>query len=263
MTDDAPALRATGIEQSFGDVVVLSGVDLTVDRTEITALVGPNGSGKSTLLRILAALDSPTEGTVEVPARSGRSRRLGFLPQQPAFRPGFTARDTLEFYASFVDGIDQDAVAGTLDRVGLDSVADRAVGSLSGGMTRLLGLGQALLGDPAVLLLDEPGSGLDPAMVERLFGILGDLAAEGTGIVVASHQLSAVDTHADTVSVLDDGRFVAEGSPATLRARTDTESLPAAFRQLVRATPGESTVRSGVDNETLSASAPDHEGSAR
>lgn len=263
MTDDAPALRGTGIEQSFGDVVVLSGVDLTVDRTEIAALVGPNGSGKSTLLRILAGLDPSTEGTVDIPARSGRSRRLGFLPQQPAFRSGFTARDTIDFYASFVDGIGQDAVTRTLNRVGLDSVADRAVGSLSGGMTRLLGLGQALLGDPAVLLLDEPGSGLDPAMVERLFGILSDLAAEGTGIVVASHQLSAVDTYADTVSVLDGGRFVAEGSPAALRARTDTESLPAAFRQLVRATAGESTVRSGIDRENRTAAASDREGKER
>lgn len=251
MTDDTPALRAVGIEQSFGDVTVLSGVDLSVDRAEIAALVGPNGSGKSTLLRILAALDPPTGGTVEIPGGSDRPRRIGFLPQQPAFRAGFSARDTLEFYASFVDGVDAAAVAATLDRVGLEGVADRAVGSLSGGMTRLLGLGQAILGDPAVLVLDEPGSGLDPAMVERLFDTLGELAAGGTGIVVASHQLPAVDTYADTVSVLDGGRFVADGSPAALRERTDTQSLQAAFLTLVRTT-GDATVRSGAERPTAS-----------
>lgn len=246
MNDGAPALRAAGVEQSFGDVSVLSGVNLTVERDEIAAVVGPNGSGKSTLLRVLAGLDRPSAGAVEVVGGPDSSRRVGFLPQQPAFRSGFTARDTLAFYASFVDGVGREAVATTLDRVGLGSVADRAVGSLSGGMTRLLGLGQAVLGDPAVLLLDEPGSGLDPAMVERLFDVLGDLAAGGTGVVVVSHELPAVETYADTVHILDDGGFVAEGSPAALRERTDAESVSEAFLRLVRTGSDAPIVRSGT-----------------
>ncbi|MFA1611309.1 ABC transporter ATP-binding protein [Halobellus rubicundus] len=243
---DAVALRADGIEQAFGDVEVLSGVDLTVERGEVAAVVGPNGSGKSTLLRVLAGLDGAAGGDVAVPSGAGGARRVGFLPQQPAFREGFTARDTLEFYASLLPGVGSNAVAATLGRVGLADVGDRAVGSLSGGMTRLLGLGQAVLGDPAVLLLDEPGSGLDPAMVERLFAVVGDLAAEGTGVVVASHELPAVEAHADTVYVLDDGGFVASGAPATLLDETDTASLSEAFLRLVRAEAGESTVRAGA-----------------
>jgi len=248
VSDDRPAaLRSTGVEQSFGDVDVLSGVSLTVERGEVVALVGPNGSGKSTLLQILAGVSPPTDGSVTVPRRAGGARSVGYLPQQPAFREGFSARDTLEFYAELLDGVDDEDVAATLDRVGLGDVADRAVGSLSGGMTRLLGLGQAVLGDPAVLILDEPGSGLDPAMVERLFEVVGELAAEGTAVVVASHELPAVEAHAETVYVLDDGGFVASGSPAELLDETDAASLSEAFLRIVRAQAGESTVRAGID----------------
>jgi ABC-type multidrug transport system ATPase subunit len=242
-------LRATEIEQSFGDVEVLSGVSLSVDRGEVAAIVGPNGSGKSTLLRILAGISPPDAGTVTVPADVSGARSLGFLPQRPAFREGFTARDTLEFYAQLLDGVDDGEVAETLDRVGLAGVADRPVGSLSGGMTRLLGLGQAVLGDPAVLILDEPGSGLDPAMVERLFAVVGDLAAEGAAVAVASHELPAVAAHADTVAVLDEGDFRASGAPAALLEETGTESLSEAFLQIVGSRVGESTVRAGVGQQ--------------
>ncbi|MFB6093085.1 MAG: ABC transporter ATP-binding protein [Haloquadratum sp.] len=251
MTGDAapdgdPALRATDLDQAFGEVTVLSEVSVTVDRGEVAAVVGPNGSGKSTLLRVLAGISAPDAGSVAVPRHAGGARSVGFLPQRPAFRSGFTARDTLQFYARLLDGVDDDDVATTLDRIGLGSVADRSVGSLSGGMTRLLGLGQAVLGDPAVLVLDEPGSGLDPAMVERLFGILGDLAAEGAAVIVASHELPAVEAHADTVYVLDDGGFVASGAPETLLDETGAASLSEAFLRVVRAETGESTVRAGA-----------------
>lgn len=242
------ALRAAGIDQAFGDVEVLSGVDLTVDRGEIAAIVGPNGSGKSTLLRILAGVSPADGGTVAVPERGG-ARNLGYLPQRPAFRSGFTARDTLEFYASFLDGVDEDDVDATLDRVGLAGVGDRAVGSLSGGMTRLLGLGEAVLGDPAVLILDEPGSGLDPAMVERLFGVVGDLAADGTGVAVASHELPAVEAHTDTVHVLSEGDFVRRGPPQALLEQTGTESFSAAFLEIVRPEGAVSTISAGVGRD--------------
>jgi ABC-type multidrug transport system ATPase subunit len=241
------ALRATAIEQSFGDVDVLSEVSLTVERGEVVAIVGPNGSGKSTLLHVLAGISRPTGGSVTVPRRAGGARSVGYLPQQPAFREGFSARDTLEFYADLLDDVDEADVAATLDRVGLSEVADRAVGSLSGGMTRLLGLGQAVLGDPAVLVLDEPGSGLDPAMVERLFEVVGNLAGEGTAVVVASHELPAVESHAETVYLLDEGGFVADGSPAALLEETDSASLSEAFLRIVSARAGESTVRAGAD----------------
>ena len=241
MTRESTPLRATDIEQSFGEVAVLSGVSMTADRGEVVAVVGPNGSGKSTLLRILAGVRPPDHGTVTVPPDAGGARRLGYLPQRPAFRAGFTARDTLQFYAQLLDGVDGDDVVRTLDRVGLAGVADRDVGSLSGGMTRLLGLGQAVLGDPGVLLLDEPGSGLDPAMVERLFTVVGDLAGDGTAVV---------ETHADTVAVLADGGFRAVDTPAALLDDTDTDSLSAAFLRLVGDLAGDATVASGAERST-------------
>ena len=250
MTGESTPLRASGIEQAFGEVAVLSGVSVTVDRSEVVAVVGPNGSGKSTLFRILAGVRPPDHGTVTIPPDAGGARRLGYLPQRPAFRSGFTARDTLQFYAQLLDGVDGDDVVRTLDRVGLASAADRDVGSLSGGMTRLLGLGQAVLGDPGVLILDEPGSGLDPAMVERLFTILGDLAGDGTAVIVASHELPAVETHADTVAVLAGGEFRAVDTPEALLADTDTDSLSGAFLRLVGAETGAATVAPGTDRST-------------
>lgn len=251
MSDSDPsptALRARGIDQAFADVEVLTDVDLTVNRGEVAAIVGPNGSGKSTLLRILAGVSPADDGTVAVPVEGG-ARSLGYLPQRPAFRGGFTARDTLAWYASFLDGVDADDVDATLDRVGLTGVGDRAVGSLSGGMTRLLGLGQAVLGDPAALILDEPGSGLDPAMVERLFAVVGELADDGTGVAVASHELPAVEAHAETVHVLDQGDFVRSGSPEALLEETETASLSAAFRSIVRPEGTASTVSAGVGRD--------------
>jgi ABC-type multidrug transport system ATPase subunit len=236
-----PALRASDLRRSFGDVTVLDGVSLSVDPGEIVAVVGPNGSGKSTLLEVLAGVRSPDGGRVGVATET--DRRVGYLPQRPAFREGFTARDTLQFYAHFLDEADVD---GTLDRVGLGGVTDRKVGSLSGGMTRLLGLGQAILGDPEVLVLDEPGSGLDPAMVERLFAVVGDLAAEGAAVVVASHNLAAVEMHADRVALLDRGRFAASGSPADLLESTGTETLVDAFLATVEGDEGGSTVRASA-----------------
>ena len=251
MTGESTPLRATGIEQSFGEVAVLSGVSMTADRGEVVAVVGPNGSGKSTLLRILAGVRRADHGTVTIPPDAGGSRRLGYLPQRPAFRSGFTARDTLQFYAQLLDGVNGDDVTRTLDRVGLADVAGREVGSLSGGMTRLLGLGQAVLGDPGVLVLDEPGSGLDPGMVERLFTVVGDLANDGTAVVVASHELPAVETHADTVAVLAGGRFRAVDAPEALVCETDTDSLSAAFLRLVGTEVGDATVAAGAERSTI------------
>jgi ABC-type multidrug transport system ATPase subunit len=180
---------------------------------------------------------------VTVSRRTDGVRDVGYLPQRPAFRAGFSVRDTLQFYSQFLDGVGDGEVTETLERVGLAGVADRKVGSLSGGMTRLLGLGQAVLGDPAVVVLDEPGSGLDPAMVERLFSVVGELAASGSAVVVASHELPAIEAHADTVAVLDRGSFVARDAPASLLSETGTASLSAAFLRLVEADAGSVTVR--------------------
>jgi ABC-2 type transport system ATP-binding protein len=223
-----PLLAAAGVTRTFGPVTVLDDVSLDLDAGTLYGLVGPNGSGKTTLLRVLAGLLAPTSGSVEYQGPSA-PRRIGYMPQQPSFRPRFTARETLEFYTALAGG----DPATLLDRVGLTDAAERRVEALSGGMIRLLGLAQATVGDPPVVLLDEPGSGLDPGMSRRTFEVARGLAADGAAVVCSSHDLTIVEESADSVLVLDGGTVVAAGTPATLRAEYDAEDLWEAFAAAV------------------------------
>jgi ABC-type multidrug transport system ATPase subunit len=230
-------LRVTDVTRRFGDVTALSDVSVDVARGEVVALVGPNGSGKTTLLRVLAGLLDPTAGEVSYDGPSA-VRPIGYLPQEPTFRPGFTALETARFYARLVD----DDPSGLLERVGLGAVTDRRVEALSGGMTRLLGIAQALTGDPPVLALDEPASGLDPSMSRLVFDVVETLGEADHAVVVTSHDLPSVERAADRVVVLDRGSVVATGTPAELRDRTG-ESLHDAFASLVGGEDGITAVR--------------------
>ncbi len=204
-------LRADAVSHSFDEVEVLDGISVDVQPGQVTAVVGPNGSGKTTLLRVLARLLTPADGTVEYRG-PGRDREIGYLPQRPTFRPKFTARETIDFYQALVG----EGPSDRLSQVGLADAADRRVEALSGGMTRLLGIAQATVGDPPVVVLDEPGSGLDPGMRRRTFEVAGELAADGTAVIVSSHDLSLVERTADRVLVIDRGSVVADGSPDEL-----------------------------------------------
>ena len=218
-----PILEATRVDRDFGTVSVLEEVSLTIDSDAVTALIGPNGSGKTTLLRVLAGLLEPTDGTVEFHG-AGSVRQIGYLPQQPAFRPGFTVLETLRFYSSLVGETEADA----LDRlrlVGLEDATERPVEALSGGMTRLVGIAQATIGDPPVVVLDEPGSGLDPGMRRHVFEVATELAADGTAVILSSHDLELVERTADDVVVIEDGQVLETGEPATLCDRLAVDSL--------------------------------------
>ncbi|MFC6953265.1 ABC transporter ATP-binding protein [Halorubellus litoreus] len=231
--------RTDGLGVRFGDVQVLSDVDLAVQGGAVTAVVGANGSGKSTLLRALAGLLEPTAGTVQVVADAARP--VGFCPQDPRFRAHFTVDETLSFYASLLDAaVDVDD---TLELVGLGAVADRRVDALSGGMIRLLGIAQAVLGDPELLVLDEPASGLDPSLRAHIFETLRDVAATGPAVVVATHHLSGAAT-ADRVLVLDDGGVAADDTPEAVMADAGVDSLDAAFTAIVG---DELAVRAGTE----------------
>ncbi|WP_410765286.1 ABC transporter ATP-binding protein [Haloferax sp. DFSO60] len=244
LTDSTSTLVADSISHRFGDVEVLDSVSLSAERGEIVAIIGPNGSGKSTLLRFLAGVRTPNSGSITRESTEGRQggggrqggkgrqggRRVGYLPQQPEFRAGFCLRDTLAFYAKFVEGADIDA---TLERIGLAAIRGQHTETLSGGQTRLLGLGQALLGDPPLVVLDEPASGLDPEMVERLFAIVSDIAMDGRTVVLSSHNLDPVERIADRVLVLSEGRIVAEGTPQALVEQSGAPNLQTAFKSLV------------------------------
>lgn len=242
MTDNAP-LSVENLSVSFGDLTVVADVSFALAPDTVTCVIGPNGSGKTTLIRLVAGLLAPDEGTVETPDVGVRP--VGYLAQAPSFRPQFTVRETLSFYADLVaDPVDVDAA---LDRVGLGGVPDRRVDALSGGMTRLLGIAQATLGDPPLVCLDEPSSGLDPMMTRHISTVTSELATEGAAVLVATHDLGAVERMADDVLVIDRGRIVARGPPAELRAETGTDELEAAMSDLVTYESGEVATRDGAE----------------
>ncbi|ELY93537.1 ABC transporter [Natrialba chahannaoensis JCM 10990] len=225
-----PILEATGLDHDYGAVSVLEDVSVSLQPETVTALVGPNGSGKTTLIRALAGLHEPTDGTVAYHGPD-TARQIGYLPQQPSFRPGFTVIETLQFYASLVGAPNPEPTAQAhLDRVGLADAASRPVDALSGGMTRLLGIAQATIGDPPVVILDEPGSGLDPGMSMHVFDVAAELAADGMAVLLSSHDLELVERVADEVLLLDDGQIIQRGSTVDLQRRLNADSLWDVYR---------------------------------
>jgi ABC-type multidrug transport system ATPase subunit len=226
-TDPPLAARVEGVGHDFGALTVLDGVSFEVPGRAVTALVGPNGSGKTTLLRIVGGLLRPTRGSVD--RETGALRSVGYLPQSPAFRPTFTVRETVAFYADLLDEtVDVDA---TIERVGMTDAADRRVEALSGGMTRLLGIAVAVLGDPPLVLLDEPTGDLDPLMTEHVFSVLSELSAD-VGVLLATHDLTGA-AMADELLVLDRGTVAASGTPDALLDEHGVADLPALFRDVV------------------------------
>lgn len=243
---DSTVLRATDIKHSYGQIEVLEGVSLELHEGAVTALIGPNGAGKTTFIRALAGLHTPTAGEISYIGPE-RPRQIGYLPQRPAFRPGQTVEQALTFYASLV-GLSGEQALSALDTVGLLDAKDRDVDALSGGMKRLVGIAQARIGNPPVVILDEPGSGLDPEMSLHVFQSLNDLAADGTAILLSSHDLALVEETADTVVMLDDGNLLYHGSPTEVIAEANADSLLDVFRESRQAEAGTVSVR-GVTND--------------
>lgn len=262
-TDDhRPIATLDDVTRTYGGVPVLNGASLAVE-PGVTAVVGPNGSGKSTLLGLLAGTVTPTTGTVRRPGegtenggRAGSVKPIGYLPQRVPFREGFTARETLAFYARLV-GADPDAA---LDRVGLGDAGDRRVEALSGGMKRLLGIAQATLGDPPLVVLDEPASGLDPGMRERAFRTAAETVAEsddGRAVVLSSHDLGLVDAYADDVVLLARGRVVAAGALDALCAEHEVADAAGLYRALAAGGGGGKGSEGGNEDEGEADDPPD------
>jgi ABC-2 type transport system ATP-binding protein len=198
----SPLLRAVQVGRKYGDLTALAPTDVELVPGETVALVGPNGAGKSTLLSILAGALEPTEGTVEAHAR------VGWVPQRPAQYARLSPRENLELFAR-LEGVRDPAgaAAALLERFSLPTT-ERPAGELSVGNRQRLNVALSLLGDPHVLLLDEPTASLDPGQRRRVWDVVNATRGEGGAVCFATQNLEEVE-HADRVLVLQGGRIVA------------------------------------------------------
>ena len=223
-----PAVEVAGLVHRFGDAVAVDGLDLAVRTGEVFGLLGPNGAGKTTTLRVVNTLLPVHEGEVavfglDVARHPTRVRRLlGYVPQQLSVEGALTGRQNVAWFARLYD-VPRRARAACVDdalaAMDLLDAADRPAGTYSGGMIRRLELAQALVGDPALLVLDEPTVGLDPIARDGVWDRVRAMRADrGMTVLLTTHYLEEADVLCDTVALLHRGRLAAAGPPARLKA---------------------------------------------
>jgi ABC-2 type transport system ATP-binding protein len=227
-------IEARGLTKRYGPTVAVDALSFDVRPGIVTGFLGPNGSGKSTTMRMVLGLDAPDAGQARIGGRRYRDlnwplREVGALLEAKAFHPGRSAHAHLSALAASNE-IPRSRVEEVLGIVGLEAAARRRAGGFSLGMAQRLGIAAALLGDPGVLLLDEPVNGLDPEGIRWIRTLLRSLAAQGRTVFVSSHLISEMALTADHLVVIGQGRLLADTSVAELSARSD--SLEAAFLEL-------------------------------
>jgi len=251
-----PALAVTDLRKTYGRTEALRGVGLEVGRGELFGLLGPNGAGKSTLVKIACGLVRPTSGSAQVAGAAAGSleaqRALGYLAELFRFPEWQTADEVLALHQRLAES---EGGAGEraelLDLVGLAEASARPVGQMSKGMQQRLGIAQAMIGSPRLLLLDEPTSALDPAGRRTVRGLLEELRSRGVAVLLNSHLLSEVELVCDRVAIIARGEVVAAGTPAELSkpggvevetaagarvfAQASREDAPRIVRELVAA----------------------------
>ena len=222
-----------GVTRRDGGLVRLDSLDLRVNEGEVLALLGHNGAGKTTTMHLILGLLSPSEGQVAVlgGAPDGAHaetlrRRLGYLPENVSFYEQLSGREVLDYFAR-LKRVDRGQVGELLDRVGLGHAAHRRVKTYSKGMRQRLGLAQALLGDPRLLLLDEPTTGLDPAATRDFYDTVRGLRERGCTVLLSSHVLPGVEPYIDRALILGGGKRLALGSLTELR---EEAALPITVR---------------------------------
>ena len=233
MTGTDWAIRVAGLRKEYpgrdGPVVAVDGLDLEVQTGECFGLLGPNGAGKTTTIEILEGLNTPTSGDVEVLGRRWATQpteireRIGVTLQETRFPDKSTLRELVAMFRGFYrDGLTPDDV---LARVSLEAKANAYVDQISGGQQQRLAVAVALVGDPELLFLDEPTTGLDPQSRRQLWDVILDLRARGRTTVLTTHYMDEAERLCDRVAIVDKGKVIAVGSPADLIARTGAEHV--------------------------------------
>jgi ABC-2 type transport system ATP-binding protein len=248
-------LVVTELSKSYGSHQVVRDLTFTASPGRVTGFLGPNGAGKSTTMKILLDLAAADHGTARIGAHRYRdlpepATTVGVVLEPDAFHPGRSGRNHLRVLAD-VSGFSTRRIDEVLDMVGLTDAAHRRVGAYSLGMRQRLSLAGALLGDPPVLVLDEPGNGLDPQGIHDLRAVLRDRAAQGHTIFVSSHLLAEVELLADDLVVVDKGRLVTTGALADLKQAAVTVRSPRAADLAVRLDAAGGTVEPGDVPGTL------------
>ena len=263
MAATATTIDVTRLSKSFGSVEAVSDLSFVVEPGSVTGFLGPNGAGKTTTLRMLLGLVNPTSGTATFGGVGYRDlprplATVGTALEASSFHPGRTARKHLALYATAA-GIDRDRVDRVLTQVGIAEYADRRVGGYSLGMRQRLGLAFALLGDPHVLVLDEPINGLDPEGIRWIRGFLRELATEGRTVLVSSHLLSEVQQSVDRAIIISRGRLVYDGTLGdlefTARVAVDAPDRGALLSALLAAGARVDTTDQGLVVKELDATA--------
>lgn len=264
-TTNNNVISLDSVSKRYGTETVVSDVNFSIQSGECVVLVGHNGAGKTTLMKLMLGLTRPTSGNVEVlggnPAFStavAQHKTLGYLPESVAFYEAMTGREVLAFYARLKGASNIDC-ENLLDIVGLAHAAKRRVGTYSKGMRQRLGLAQAMLGNPQLLFLDEPTTGLDPSLRHQFYELIDALHKEGATSIISSHALNEVEARANRFIIMKAGIIVASG---TLDELYQQAALPVRLR--ISVTPGEassvaerlgSKVNIGeVNNQTLNLS---------
>ncbi|GIJ25271.1 multidrug ABC transporter ATP-binding protein [Micromonospora qiuiae] len=233
--EDAIVVRGLVVDR--GGRRVLDGIDATVPRGSVTGLLGPSGSGKTTLMRAIVGVQVITGGTVTVlgaPAGSAQLRhRVGYLTQAPSVYADLTVRENVRYFAA-LQGRGRAEADRAMTDVGLASAAGQLVGTLSGGQRSRASLACALVGEPELIVLDEPTVGQDPVLRADLWARFHELANAGTALLVSSHVMDEA-ARCDRLLLIREGRLIADDTPAAVRAAAGVDDLDEAFLRLIRA----------------------------
>jgi ABC-2 type transport system ATP-binding protein len=217
---------------------VLRGIGFTIEEGSVTGLLGPSGCGKSTLMRSLVGVQQQTSGSVtafgEVAGSKALRSRIGYVTQAASVYDDLTVAENLRFFAQVL-GVDKGEVDEAIDAVDLRSHADQVVGQLSGGQRSRASLAVALLGNPELLVLDEPTVGLDPVLRRDLWKLFHEIAERGAAVFVSSHVMDEAD-RCDRLMLMRDGRIIADDTPERIREKTRTDDIESAFLALVEET---------------------------